>query len=121
LRISTIDVRESADAPEHATTEDSCMSYAVVWEEGGIVYVGRLDVSAGEVVLEGAGDSTGRHRRLRRADLKLPRIGRDGRSRLGGRPVLMLEDGGHHIRVACLDGPGALHELAERLGPPTSA
>lgn len=92
------------------------MSYAVIWEDGSRVYVGRLELEDGDLVLEGQSQSSGSRRRLSCGSLTGVRIARDRQNRLDGRPVIIFESSGGFLRLACLDGSGALHELAERLG-----
>jgi hypothetical protein len=86
------------------------MTYAVVWREnGGEAYAGRLSLDRDCVVLSGtapgARESTRRLRCEELADVRLER--RDG-------PLLvLLGPVGSRIEVTSLEGPGALHELAE--------
>lgn len=95
------------------------MSYAVLWNEAGQLCVGRLELSGRDLLLDGTGDAGARwRRRFSRAGLRAVRIARDAPSRLDGRPVIAFESGTHSVRLACLDGIGALHELVEELRPP---
>ena len=92
------------------------MSYAVVWDDGAGMYAGKLELEDGDLVLEGLSPSNGSRRRLSGGSLTGVRIARDRHNRLDGRPVIIFESCGGFLRLACLDGLGALHELAERLG-----
>ena len=91
------------------------MSYAVVWDDGSGIYAGKLTLEDGDLVLQGLSQSNGSRRRLSSGLLTSVRIARERHNRLDGRPVLIFESSGGFLRVACLDGSGALHELAERL------
>lgn len=92
------------------------MSYAVVWSEGGPVYAGKLELSGAEAVLEALGESGRTHRVRLTRPFRGIEIARDAKSRLGGRPVLILEAPEGLVRLASLDGSGVLLEVAERLG-----
>ncbi len=97
------------------------LSYAVVWSSNGDVQAGRLDSFADRFELHG------RERRLsiRFAELSGAAIGRLGRERLLGLPVLALSVRDElPIRIASLEGAGILSELAERIehaGRPVAA
>jgi hypothetical protein len=90
------------------------MTYAVVWsEDGGPPNAGSLEVADGHLLLAGRAESG---RRLAYGDLADARLERLYGKRLGGRPtlVLALRDG-PVLRVASMEGGGALHELADRI------
>jgi hypothetical protein len=96
-------------------------SYAVVWSSNADVNAGRLEPLADRFELYG------RERRLsvRFADLTSAAIARRRDDRLLGLPVLALAVRGRPpLRIASLDGPGFLQELAERVeagGRPVAA
>lgn len=86
-------------------------SYAVTWREDGDVVVGRLDLSAHGVRLEGsAGRAHETSRILRYGEIDSVRA-----VRLGGRRVLELEAGVRRVRIGSLDRAGSLAELAREL------
>ncbi len=90
-------------------------SYAVVWTNDETTESGRL-----EVRLDGL-ELYGRESRLSiaLAELTGAEISRSGPDRLRGLPVLVLTPRcGPRIRIASLEGAGALHELAARLPYP---
>jgi len=90
------------------------MTYAVVWsEDGGPPNAGSLEVVDGHLLLAGRIESG---RRLALRDLADARLERLYAQRLSGRPTLVLAlRGGHVLRVASMEGGGALHELADRI------
>jgi hypothetical protein len=87
-------------------------SYAVVWTNDQTTESGRLEVRRDGLELYG------RESRLSIALAELTRavISRSEPDRLRGLPVLVLTPRcGPRIRIASLEGAGALHELAARL------
>jgi hypothetical protein len=93
-------------------------SYGVVWREGnnGLAR-GRLEFLPRALRLEGLEDSTPSARELPYADLASVHIGRGAGDRIGGRPSLVLQPRvGNRISIASVAEPGAIGELAERLG-----
>jgi hypothetical protein len=87
-------------------------SYAVVWTNDETTESGRLEVRRDGLELYG------RESRLSIALAELTRavISRSEPDRLRGLPVLVLTPRcGPRIRIASLEGAGALHELAARL------
>jgi hypothetical protein len=94
------------------------MNYAVMWTDGGPVYAGKLELGDGDIVLEARGGSGETHRVRLMRPLTGLRIARDAKSRLDGRPVLVLNAAEGALRLASLDGSGVLLEVAERLGMP---
>ena len=88
-------------------------SYAVVWSDNGTTDPGRLDL------LPDAFELHGRDRRLSIpfAELTGASIARGNGDRLRGLPVLALtRRRGPRLRIASLEGAGALHELAAHIG-----
>jgi hypothetical protein len=88
-------------------------SYAVVWSDNGAVDPGRLDL------LRHSFELHGRRRRISVPFTEVvgASIARKARDRLHGLPVLELtRRTGPLLRIASLEGAGALHELAARLG-----
>lgn len=94
-------------------------SYAVTWREArGPVRAGKLMLGSRGLRLEG-GALRGRlsARTILYGDLAAIETARRPRERLGGRPTLLLKRVGRaSLAIACIDGPGCLHEVAERLG-----
>jgi hypothetical protein len=89
--------------------------YAAVWQDGGPVLAGRIQLGSDALVFEGAGHGRQASRRIPYAQIASSRLGRGTVDRLRGRPALVLELGnGETIRVATPE-LGALHELADAL------
>ena len=88
----------------------------MVWSDGSDVCSGRLDVHRGGLDLHGRVGVL----RLAFRDVNRASIERGRADRLRGLPVLRLSGrGGTSVRIASLQGPGVLHELAghvERAG-----
>jgi hypothetical protein len=94
------------------------MTYAVVWsEDGGPPNAGSLEVADGRITLAGrASAQLERSLSLPYHDLAEARLERLYADRLSGRPTLVLRlRGGPVLRVASMEGGGALHELADRI------
>jgi hypothetical protein len=94
------------------------MSYVVVWSEnGGPLHAGRLDLARSSVLLKGSAQDIRRCREeVAYDELGDVRVERARERRLGGRPTLVLERrNGSRLRVASVEGGGALHELAHLL------
>ena len=91
-------------------------SYAVLWSSGRDIRTGRLDPHSDRL------DLCGRERSfsIPFSNLRSAAIARGQGDRLRGLPVLVLRRiVGAPIRIASLEGPGVLHELAahvERAG-----
>ena len=93
-------------------------SYAVVWSDDQTTESGRLEVLRDGLALHGR---ESRHSILL-ADLTGAAISRGETDRLRGLPVLALTPrSGPRIRIASLEGAGALHELAARVAYPALA
>jgi hypothetical protein len=87
--------------------------YAAVWQDGGPVMAGRIQLDSSALIFEGAGRGRQASRRIAFEAITSSRLGRSNGDRLAGRPALVLElTGGETIRVATPE-LGALHELAE--------
>jgi hypothetical protein len=87
-------------------------TYAVVWSDDGVTGSGCLALSHDRVELHG------RERRLSIpfAEVTGASIARNGSDRLCGLPVLALtRRSAEPVRIASLEGAGALHELAARV------
>jgi len=87
-------------------------THAVVWSNGEGRFSGKLEAFSDRFEL------VGRDRRLtlRFRDLTTVLIARGRGDRLLGMPVLALErEGEGLVRIAALEGPGLLHDLAERV------
>ena len=103
------------------TPKSKKRSYAVLWSVDGATGPGRLEVVHETLELHG------RDRRLSipLAELTGALIARNNGDRLRGLPALVLtRRTGPELRIASLEGAGALHELAARLGeagPPYTA
>jgi hypothetical protein len=93
------------------------MSYAIVWTENdGMRLTGRLDLTAGAVVLTGTGDGASARRELRYGDLETAQLERSVQVELPSEPALVLgTQEGDRIIIGSLEGVGALHELADEL------
>ena len=91
-------------------------AYAVVWSENGTMTSGRLDSFGDRFELAGRGQRLS----ILFAELRSASIARGPSDRLHGLPVLELaRDGRPPVRIASLEGTGALHELfakVERAG-----
>jgi hypothetical protein len=86
--------------------------YAVLWCTGEDVESGRLEARADGFDFEGRTGGCA----IRFADVTGAAIARGRDQRLRGLPVLaLLLRGGAAVRIASLEGSGALHELAERV------
>ena len=103
--------RECTDAGRGRSGDDALMTYAVVVsEDDGPEHIGRLEFEHDCLRLFGA--STVRYEDLR--DVYVER--RSGGSSTASRPTLVLVSRqGARLRIASLEGLGALHELAERV------
>jgi hypothetical protein len=85
-------------------------TYAVLWCGGEAVESGRLEPRAEGLELRGRNRALS----IRFADVAQVAIARGSDQRLRGLPVLsLLLRGGAALRIASLEGSGALHELAE--------
>jgi hypothetical protein len=92
-------------------------SYGVIWQNGGTLNAGKLELEPSAVRLEGT-DSEGSSfvEELAYRDLAGVRIARGGADRLDGRPTLVLErSDGQDLRVASVAQSGIVSELAEKL------
>jgi hypothetical protein len=88
-------------------------SYAVVWSNNGATRCGRLELLRDRFELHGRE----RPFSIPYAELTSASIARGDRDRLRGLPVLVLgRRGSAPVRIASLEGAGALHELAARVG-----
>jgi len=91
-------------------------AYAVVWCENGSTASGRLDSLADRFELAGRGQ----HLSIPFEELQSAAIARGRSDRLNGLPVLELARNQlPNVRIASLEGTGALHELfakVERAG-----
>jgi hypothetical protein len=91
-------------------------AYAVVWSENGSSTSGRLDSFADRFELAGRGQRLS----ILFAELVTVSIARGRGDRLHGLPVLdIARNGRPPVRIASLEGAGALHELfakVERAG-----
>jgi hypothetical protein len=87
-------------------------THAVVWSSDVGRGAGRLELRPDHLEL------SGRNRRLSIAftELTAVSIARDRADRILGMPVLVLERGiGAMVRIAALEGPGLLYELAQQI------
>ena len=88
------------------------VTHAVVWSSDVGRGAGRLELRSDRLVL------AGRNRLLSIgfSQLTAVSIARDRASRLLGMPVLVLEqETGEVVRIAALEGPGVLYELARQI------
>jgi hypothetical protein len=93
------------------------LSLPVVWsEDGGPSLPGRLDLTADSLRLSGGSRDEPRTHEIALAEVAAVRIARGAHERLTDRAALVVElRSGNRISIACIDRPGTLHELAERL------
>lgn len=93
-------------------------TYAVTWREAdGPLRAGKLALGSTGLRLEG-GTARGHlsSQRILYNDLSEIETARDPAVRIGGRPTIMVKRPGRSpLAIACVDNPGCLHELAERL------
>jgi len=87
-------------------------TYAVLWSDGDTVGSGRLEASGNRFELHGRETRVS----IPFSDVASASISRRQVDRLRGLPVLLLRRGGREpVRIASLEGPGVLHELARHL------
>jgi hypothetical protein len=83
--------------------------YAVLWSgDEGPIGTGRLEVVEDRVELSSRDGVVS----VPLASVTGARIARDAEERLRGLPALSLSCGAGGIRIACLEGTGALYEIA---------
>jgi hypothetical protein len=120
LRLSAEpEISTRTDGAAAAERHDECVgpSYAVIWSNAdGILRAGKLVLGPAALRLEGAQrrsrEST---HALRYEDLRGGELAPIG-ERLQGLPTLVLRDAaGAKLRIASLDGRGAIHEVARVL------
>jgi hypothetical protein len=93
------------------------VNYAILWSEaGGPVIAGKVELRDGSLIFDGT-NGTRRRFAIALADVVSVRIARGPGDRLQGRPVLLLDTSQGDVRVATLNGTGALHELADLIQP----
>jgi len=93
------------------------LSIPVIWfEDGGGPVAGRLDVTDAGLHLDGGSRERRRIRDLGFREIASFRIGRRNGDRIAGRRAVHLDlVDGESVSFVGFDGPGSLHELAERL------
>jgi hypothetical protein len=98
-------------------------SYAVTWREGKLpTYTGKLELGPTWLRFEG-GATNGRSavEMIRHRDIASVWIERGREDRVRGRPVLLLERrSGGVIRIASVNGLGAIREIADHVESATS-
>jgi hypothetical protein len=83
--------------------------YAVLWSgEGGSIGTGRLELAGGRIELSSRDGLVS----VPLASVTGARIARAAKERLRGLPVLSLSYGDGGVRIASLEGTGALYEIA---------
>jgi hypothetical protein len=87
-------------------------TFAVLWSGSGhALHVGKLELEATALWFGG-----GKTLRVLYSDIENVHVARDRKTRIAGRPALVLDlVGGGSVRIASFGGLGALSELAERL------
>jgi hypothetical protein len=93
-------------------------TYAVKWREpDGRSYIGRLELGAGGLALEGRGsDVPIARRRLRYEEVEFVRTGSRALDRLDGRPTLVVDASeGRYLIAGAAMSAGVVQELVERL------
>ena len=93
------------------------MSYGVIWQNGGTLKAGKLELESAAIRLEGTGDDgESVVQELPYRELAGVHIARGSADRLEGRPTLVLErSAGDDFRVASVAHSGIVSELAEKL------
>lgn len=87
-------------------------SYAVLWSEGDTLGSGRLEACSDRFELHGRDARVS----IPFSDVAGASIARRQVDRLRGLPVLLLRRGDREpVRIASLEGPGVLHELARHV------
>jgi hypothetical protein len=105
-----------------AIDHPAMISYAVLWQDGnGGLQAGKLELDPYGFALTGTSGRNESRRpvvdRVEFENIWTARLGRELRDRIVGQPALILErPGSGPLRIASIDGPGTLRELAERLG-----
>jgi|1186.fasta_scaffold49050_2 hypothetical protein len=91
-------------------------SYGVIWQNGGTLNAGKLELAPGAVRLEGTSPEGAVVYELPYHDLAGVHIARGGAERLENRPTLVLEQvDGAALRVASVAQSGIVAELAEKI------
>jgi hypothetical protein len=104
-----------------AIDHPAMISYAVLWQNGdGEFQVGKIELDPYGFALTGmSGRDESRRPVVDRVEFEniwTARLGREVRDRIVGQPALILERAaGGPLRIASIDNPGTLRELAERL------
>jgi hypothetical protein len=93
------------------------LSLPVMWsEQGDQARPGRLDLSASSLHFSGGSRDGAYDRRFEMTEIARAYIGRTALKRIGDRATLVLElHDGRTLRIAGVERPGAVRELAERL------
>jgi hypothetical protein len=93
------------------------MSLPVMWsEDGAPAQPGRLDLSESVLRLAGGSRTIAQGRELELREIARAYIGRAPWERIGGRMTLVLElEGGRILRIAGVERPGAIRELADQI------
>jgi hypothetical protein len=92
-------------------------SYGVIWQNGGMLNAGKLELAPDAVHLEGTSPEGTVAYELPYRDLVGAHIARSGAERLENRPTLVLEQlDGAELKVASVAQSGIVAELAERIG-----
>jgi hypothetical protein len=91
-------------------------SYGVIWQNGGTLNAGKLELAPAAVHLEGTSPEGTVVYELPYRELAGVHIARGGAERLENRPTLVLERvGGEDLRVASVAQSGIVAELAEKI------
>jgi len=93
------------------------LSLPVMWsEQDGPAQPGRLDLSASSLHFSGGSRDGASDRRFDITEIARAYVGRTAGKRIGNRATLVLElHDGRTLRIAGVERPGAVRELAERL------
>jgi hypothetical protein len=93
------------------------MSLPVMWsEDGAPAQPGRLDLSDSTLRLAGGSRAVAHGRELQLGEIARAYIGRAPAERIGGRMTLVLElENGLTLRIAGVERPGAVRELADHI------
>jgi hypothetical protein len=93
-------------------------SYAVIWSDPvEDVEAGKLELEPNALRFEGThGAAAGRVHRVYYEDIEAVHVGREAAERVAGKPSIVLDLAvGGPLRIASINGPGMVSELAEHL------
>jgi hypothetical protein len=117
MRVSRSRAGARTDGIAADTSDDTDMSYAILWRENGDpIRAGKLVVHRDRLVLEGADGRVAVRREVDYRSINSFQIGRERHERLDGKPVAVLETDANTFTIASLPGGGQLNEIVARVG-----